>query len=65
MARVELTVAPEVSEYILNQRRGLLVRLEERSGKKVVVRQDPSMPVDGHQALFYDQSGRRVRSGRS
>jgi len=65
VARVELTVAPEVAEYILNQRRRLLVRLEEASGREVVVHQDPSMPVDGHQAVFYDQSGRRIRGGRS
>ena len=64
VGRVELTVAPEVCQYILNQRRRFLVRLEEDSGKKVVIRQDRSMPVDSHQAVRYDQSGRRVRSRR-
>ena len=64
VGRVELTVAPEVCQYILNQRRRFLVRLEEDSGKKVVIRQDRSMPVDTHQAVRYDQSGRRLRSRR-
>ena len=64
VGRVELTVAPEVGQYILNQRRRSLVRLEEVSGKQVVIRQDRAMPVDHHQVARYDQAGRRLKSRR-
>jgi len=57
VGRVEVVLAPEVSEYVLNQRRRHLVRLETDSGKQLVVRSEPTMAVDDHRVLLYDQAG--------
>jgi len=64
VGRAELTLAPEVSEYILNQRRRLLVQLEKDSGAQVIIRSDRSLPVDSHQVVFYNRSGARLKPKR-
>jgi len=64
VGRLELTVAPEVADYILNRRRRLLVRLEEETGKQINVHSDPSVAVDSHQVVLYDQSGARISKRR-
>lgn len=38
VARIELTISPDVAFHILNRKRGELVKLEERYGKAVMVR---------------------------
>lgn len=60
VGRLELTVAPEVADYIFNQRRRFLIRLEENVGKQIVVRSDPAMAVDAHQVVLYNRSGARI-----
>jgi len=60
VTKVELRLAPEVSEYVLNQRRRYLVQLEKNSGKHIIIRSDRTTPVDVHHIVLMDESGRRL-----
>jgi len=40
VARAELTVCPDANFYLQNKKRAQIVRLEDESGKRVVIRGD-------------------------
>src|SRR6476469_1094108 len=46
VSRVELAVCPDVNFYLQNRKRGALAELEGQTGKRIVVRQDPSVALD-------------------
>src|SRR5205807_8318009 len=46
VARIELSVCPDVSYYLLNKKRNSLSKLEAATRKKIVVRNDPALGLD-------------------
>jgi len=62
VTRIELTVSPDVAFYLLNNRRGQLVTLENRYGKPVMVRVSATGPVDYVDLSAYDARGSLVEA---
>src|SRR5688572_3781028 len=54
VARVELSVCPDVSFYLLNKKRRQLAQLEEQTNKRVVIRTDPSLGLDEMRLDLFD-----------
>jgi Rne/Rng family ribonuclease len=54
VARVELSVCPDVSFYLLNKKRGALSRLEAETKKRVVVKTDPHLGLDEMKLELFD-----------
>jgi len=54
VSRVELAVSPEVSFYLNNRKRTQLTDLENKSGKKIVVRADNSLGLDDLRLELFD-----------
>src|SRR5207248_7818696 len=54
VARVELTIAPDVNFYIQNKKRAAIAALEQQYKKRVIVRADPHMGVDEMRLDLYD-----------
>ncbi|MGH7214456.1 MAG: Rne/Rng family ribonuclease, partial [Tepidisphaeraceae bacterium] len=52
--RVELTLCPQVGEYVLNKKRAQLTELEAEVKKKIIVRQDPHTGLDEMKLALYD-----------
>jgi ribonuclease E len=59
--RVELRVAPSVAEFLLNDNRAILTRMESEADKIVIVRSDPTQPLEGHDLMCFDERGSEVR----
>ena len=54
VARIELSVCPDVGFYLLNKKRSQLSDLEGHSKKRVVVKQDPTLALDQMKLELYD-----------
>src|SRR3954465_11893257 len=52
--RVELAVCPDVAFYLQNRKRGALADLEKETGKKILVKQDPTLGLDEMKLELYD-----------
>ncbi|NLH18082.1 MAG: Rne/Rng family ribonuclease [Phycisphaerae bacterium] len=59
--RAELRAAPSVAEFLLNDRRGILSRMETEMDKTIVIRGDASQPLEGHDLICFDERGSEVR----
>ena len=59
--RVELRVAPSVAEFLLNENRPILSRMESEADKMIVVRSDPNQPLEGHDLVCFDERGSEIR----
>src|SRR3954451_17927006 len=55
VVRVELAVCPDVSFYLLNKKRAQLAELEGQTGKRIVVRAEPTMGLDEMRLELFDQ----------
>jgi hypothetical protein len=60
VARVELTVCPDVNFYLQNRKRARIARLEEQFNKTVIVRADPSVALDEARLDLFDARDARV-----
>jgi ribonuclease E len=54
VARVELSVCPEVAFFLLNRKRVSLAKLEEVTKKTISIRSDPSLGLDEQRLALYD-----------
>jgi ribonuclease E len=54
VARVELSVCPDVSFYLLNKKRGALARLEAETKKRIIVKMDPHLGLDEMKLELFD-----------
>src|SRR5881392_3931613 len=54
VARVELSVCPDVAFYLLNKKRIQLAKLESNSKKRILVRQDATLGLDETKLELYD-----------
>jgi ribonuclease E len=54
VARVELTVGPEVNFYLQNRKRVQIADLERKSGKPVIIRSDPHIASDEIRLELFD-----------
>src|SRR3954466_15982482 len=48
VARVELSVCAEVAFFLQNRKRAPLAKLENETGKRIVIRTDPNLALDEH-----------------
>src|SRR5439155_1595258 len=55
VARIELSVCPDVSFYLLNKKRNSLSKLEAATKKKIVVRTDQTLGLDEMKLDLFDQ----------
>ena len=60
VARIELTVSPDVAFYLLNRHRQQLVKLEADYGKPVMVRVNGAGPIDTVQLVALDARNSQV-----
>ena len=60
LARLELTVSPDVAFQLLNRRRQELAHIEAATGKEVLVRVNGSGPIDYISLVGYDARGGSV-----
>jgi Rne/Rng family ribonuclease len=54
VVRVELAVCQEVAFYLQNKKRSEIARLEQQSGKRIIVRVDATMGLDESKLELYD-----------
>ncbi|HTL30129.1 MAG TPA: Rne/Rng family ribonuclease, partial [Tepidisphaeraceae bacterium] len=54
VARVELSVCPDVGFYLLNKKRTQLARLESENRKRIVVKTEPSLGLDEMKLELFD-----------
>jgi ribonuclease E len=59
--RIELFVSPEVADYLQNDKRTSIARLEQISGKKMKIHSVPNYTGEKHELLCYDDRGTVVR----
>src|SRR5258705_2485225 len=52
--RIELTTCQEVASYLLNKKRRQLSEIEGETGKRIIVRQDPTIALDDVRLELYD-----------
>src|SRR3954452_9799590 len=55
VSRIELSVCPDISFYLLNKKRTSLASLESITRKKIVVRNDPALGLDEMRLELFDQ----------
>ena len=63
VARVEVTISPDVAFQLLNRKRAELVSLEQRFGVPVVVRVHNGAPVDAIEIVASDERGGAIEPG--
>jgi len=61
IAQIEVTVHPTVGHYVNNRKRRTLVRLEERTGKQIMVVSDPNVSQETVQFHCQDIRGIRLK----
>src|SRR3954447_6979078 len=54
VARIELSVCPDVSYYLLNKKRNSLSRVEADTGRKIIVRQEQGLGLDEMKLALFD-----------
>lgn len=59
--RIELQVSPEVADFLQNQRRAALVRLESEYEKAIAVHADPKVNGQNRRIVCYDARGSEVK----
>ncbi len=59
--KIEVTAAPEIAEYLLNQKRAVLASYEAESGKQIFVKTDAAVPDRYFQIVCYDDRGSLIK----
>jgi ribonuclease E len=58
---IELFVSPEVAEYIQNDKRTSVARLEQTSGRRITIRSCPDYTGERHELVCYNGRGNVVK----
>src|SRR5690606_25933708 len=53
--RVEIAVCSDVAYYLQNRKRGAIARLEQNTGKRVIIKVEPQLALDEVRFDLYDQ----------
>jgi ribonuclease E len=61
VARIELFVSPEVAEYIQNDKRASVARLEQTGRKRIRIRSSPNYTGEKHELVCYNDRGTAVK----
>ena len=59
--KIELYVSPEVADYLQNEKRSIIVALEQFSEKKVIIHSDPNLNGEKHNIVCYNERGSVVK----
>jgi ribonuclease E len=65
LGRLEAPLNPRVADYLQNEKRTDLLRLEKETGVKIVVSAVPDAPPDKIEFLLYDKDGNKLKPGPS
>ncbi len=59
--RIELSAAPEVADYLQNEKRAAIAEIEQLSGKRVVIHSVPDYSGEKHDLVCYNERGSVVK----
>jgi ribonuclease E len=59
--RVELSVSPEVADYLQNEKRAAITQIEQASDKRVTIHSEPSYTGEKHSLVCYNSRGSVVK----
>jgi len=59
--RVELFICPEVANYLQNEKRGIIAKLERDRDKRIIVNADRNCLGEKHNLLCYNEGGNVVK----
>jgi len=59
--RIELSVSPEVADYLQNEKRTVIMQIEQFSEKRIVIHSDPNYAGEKHNLLCYNERGSTVK----
>jgi ribonuclease E len=63
ISRIELSVSPEVAEYLQNEKRASLVQIEQSSDRRIVIHAVPDYGAGQHEMTCYNARGSVIRLG--
>jgi Ribonuclease G/E len=55
--RIELSVSPEVAEYLQNEKRSAIAQIEQLSDKRVIIHSSPRYTGEKHDLTYYNEQG--------
>ncbi len=55
--RIEVSVSPEVSDYLQNIKRTTIAQIEQQNDKQILIHSDPSYIGDKHKIICYNERG--------
>jgi len=59
--RIELSVSPEVADYLQNEKRAALIQIEQLSDKRIIVHSIPEYTGEKHDLTCYNERGSLVK----
>ena len=59
--RIELFVAPEVADYLQNQKRAAIAQIEQLNDKRIIIHSAPDYTGEKHDLLCYNERGSVVK----
>jgi Ribonuclease G/E len=59
--RIELSVSPEVADYLHNEKRTTVAEIEQLSGKRVVIHSVPDYSGEKYDLVCYNERGSMVK----
>ena len=59
--RIELTVCPDVADYLQNQKRSVIWAMEEQNSKRITIKSDAGSAGQAYNLVCYDERGSVVR----
>jgi ribonuclease E len=61
ISRIELSVSPEVAEYLQNEKRASLVQIEQNTERRIVIHAVPDYGAGHHEMVCYNARGSVIR----
>jgi Ribonuclease G/E len=59
--RIELSVSPEVAEYLQNEKRVAVIQIEQLNDKRVVIHSVPEYTAEKYELLCYNERGSMLK----
>jgi len=59
--RIELSVSPEVAEYLQNEKRAAIIQIEQLSDKRIIIHSVPDYTGERHDLVCYNERGSVVK----
>ena len=59
--RIELSVSPEVADYLQNQKRAAIFQIEQLSGKRIIIHSVPEYSGEKHDLVCYNERNSVVK----